>query len=241
MKSIETFCGIKVDLFETDIGKYYLPDGNDQDAVLAHMKDGRIFDKWVYDKAKKFTKPGTSILDLGANFGQMSMEFSKIVGDQGLVYCFECFPPSVDLIHMSLEANEITNVKVISNAVYEKSGIDFFYKNPESQQYICFGSYGVSPKLEDSKYKVKTIAIDDMNIEEPISFMKVDVQGADLHAMRGAKKTILKNKMPIVYEYEEILSEEFGVALADYKEFVEEIGYQETDHYISNYLIEPKQ
>ena len=35
--------------------------------------------------------------------------------------------------------------------------------------------------------------------------MKIDVQGMDLKVLKGSKKTILKHKMPIIFEYEDIL------------------------------------
>ena len=33
--------------------------------------------------------------------------------------------------------------------------------------------------------------------------MKIDVQGYDLDVLKGSEKTILKHKMPIIFEYEE--------------------------------------
>ena len=49
---------------------------------------------------------------------------------------------------------------------------------------------------------IKAVKIDDLIIKEKISFMKIDIQGKDLDALKGAKKTILNNKMPILFEYE---------------------------------------
>ena len=54
-----------------------------------------------------------------------------------------------------------------------------------------------------------SIKIDDLSIKQKISFMKIDVQGYDLKILKGAEKTIKKNKMPIIIEY----SEEFEAVL----------------------------
>ena len=42
-----------------------------------------------------------------------------------------------------------------------------------------------------------------------ISFFKIDVQGYDLNVLKGAKNTILKHKMPIMFEYEKDFENEF--------------------------------
>ena len=65
-----------------------------------------------------------------------------------------------------------------------------------------------------------------MNIKEKISFMKIDVQGKDLEVLKGAKQTILKNKMPILFEYEESFENVYGYKFKDFKNFIDEINYK---------------
>jgi SAM-dependent methyltransferase len=69
--------------------------------------------------------------------------------------------------------------------------------------------------------------------------MKVDVQGSDLFAMRGARETIRKHCMPIVFEFEALFQEEFGTSWTMYEEFIREIGYRITANDGPNFLIEP--
>lgn len=87
-----------------------------------------------------------------------------------------------------------------------------------------YGSYGIDYHRSDGN-EVKTIAIDDLNIDKPISFMKFDIQGADLFGMQGAIKTIKKNRMPILFEYESSLEGKVPVSFQDYIDFVKSIGY----------------
>ena len=232
--------GYGIDLYKTKTGHYCLPVGPETDWVMKSIKADEIFDEWVVDKAREYSKPNTAILDVGANFGQMSVLFSRMVGVSGKVYSFECFPDIIFLLKTNLAVNGCDNSIVISNAVYDECGREFTYEEPTFEKYESFGSYGLNPTLDDGKLKIKTITIDSLNIDMPVSFMKVDVQGADLAAMRGAKSLIEKFRPAIVYEYEERYDEQFGVSKGHYQEFVDSIGYQliESDH--DNYLICPK-
>ena len=79
-----------------------------------------------------------------------------------------------------------------------------------------------------------------LQIKEPISFIKVDIQGCDLFALQGAKETILKNKPAIIFEYEEQFQEEFNTTFNDYVEFVKSINYKFVKTYMDiNYLVVP--
>src|SRR5687768_2252227 len=63
--------------YETPIGNYYLPK-LENDGIASEMRSGRFFEPEVIEIVKKYIQPGSIVLDVGANFGQMAIEFSKI-------------------------------------------------------------------------------------------------------------------------------------------------------------------
>ena len=96
-------------------------------------------------------------------------------------------------------------------------------------------------QIKKKTHKIKAIKIDDINFEKKISAMKIDIQGYDLDALKGSKKTILKHKMPIIFEYEEKFEKEFNYTFKDFENFINEINYKiETKIDEINYLIVPK-
>jgi len=228
------------DYFETPIGNYYLPQNIKGDLVAIEMKKGQLFDSQIIDIAKLYIKKETSVLDIGANYGQMSIEFGKLLSDTGTVYAFEAQETVFNVLSANLEANRIKNVKTFFNAVYDKNNIDLIFPEPDFVRFSSYGSYGIDPNAKVGK-KVKSITIDSIEFDQHISFMKIDIQGSDLFALRGAVKTIEKYKMPIIFEYEEQFQEEFGTSFQDYVDFVNDIGYKflKTVQEI-NYLIVPK-
>lgn len=229
-----------LDYFETPIGNYYLPQKNKGDIVAQKMKEGNLFEPFIIDVAKKYIKKGTSVLDIGANYGQMSIEFSKLVSDTGSVYAFEAQEIVFNILSENLKANGSKNVKTFFNAVYDKQDIELFFPEPDFVRFSSYGSYGIDPNAKTGK-KVKSITIDSIEFEQPVSFMKIDIQGSDLFALQGAVKTIEKYKMPVIFEYEEQFQHEFGTSFQDYVTFVNDIGYKflQTVQHI-NYLIVPK-
>ena len=54
--------------------------------------------------------------------------------------------------------------------------------------------------------------------------MKIDTEGIDLMVMKGAYKTILRNKMPIIFEYDEKHSN-YNYTLLDVKKYLSKINY----------------
>src|SRR5260221_5584024 len=92
-------------LYTTATGRYYLPTDAHQDTVANTIKDNLIFDAEIVQVAKKYIKENTAIVDIGANFGQMSILFSEMVGNFGKVYSFEADDFIFDILKKNIQIN----------------------------------------------------------------------------------------------------------------------------------------
>lgn len=229
----------RFDYYETPKGNYYFPKNCKGDIVANAIKTGKLFDEVIFDLAKSYITPNSVILDVGANYGQMAIEFSK-VAESTIVYAFEAQKLVFDVLEKNIESNNVRNVKLFYNAVYDTNDIELIFPVPDLVRFPSYGSYGIDLNAKKG-IKVRSLAIDSLSFDLPISFMKVDIQGSDLAAMRGAINTIAKHKMPIIFEYEEQFQEDFKTTFQDYVDFVNNIGYKflKTVQNI-NYLIVPK-
>lgn len=226
---------------ETPMGNYSLPmNGLEKDAVTTVLVRGKIFEPEVIEVAKKYIRKGTVVLDIGANFGQMSIEFSKLVGEKGKVFSFEAQEFVFNYLEKNIKNNNILNVEIIKKAIWDKDDISLYFSEPDMNSGAPYSGKSVSTNFE--KKEIKTITIDSLNIQEPISFMKVDIEGADIFALRGAKNTILKNRMPIIFEYLQHMQTEFEISLQDYIEFADSINYRFSEVVLGiNYVMIPKE
>lgn len=230
-----------LNLYKTPTGKYYLPSFLKKDLVLNTITRGLVYDEEIIELSKKYISSNTSFLDVGANYGQMSILLSKHIESigNGKVYAFEAEPFVGETLKKNIEINNCKNVEIILGAVHFKSGDKLIFPEPDFKRFDSYGSYGITP-LATSGRTVETITIDNLEIKEKISFIKIDIQGSDLFALQGAKQTILKNKPVIIFEFEEQLQKEFKTSFNDYVDFVKSIDYKFIEVVSSvNYLIVP--
>lgn len=213
----------RLSFFETATGKYYLPTDALGDAIARDIKADRVFDAPVFEVAKKYIKPGTIALDVGANFGQMAVLMSKLVGPDGMVYAFDADDFVFRILEKNAKANA-ENIRTVFGAVHHTGGETLYFPVQDFERFGSYGSYGID-YVHGRGRAVPTIAIDDIDFQKPISFMKVDIQGGDLLALKGAARTIAKHRMPIIFEYEYLFEDELRLSFQEYVDFVLGSGY----------------
>jgi len=230
----------RLTLYETKTGKYYLPTDAHGDFVAHTIINNGVYEEEVVDCAKKYVQPDSAVLDVGANFGQMTVIFSSMVGQKGKVYSFDADDFVFDILKKNIEVNNLVNVTPIFGAVHNVTGETLFFPEQDFVKWGAYGAYGIDYNARSGR-KVPTITIDSLNIADKISFMKIDIQGGDLLALKGAVQTIKRNKMPIIFEYESAYQDDFKFNFQEYVDFVLSIGYR-FDKVICghNYLVLPK-
>lgn len=224
----------------TPIGNYYLPDHAPDDIVVQSMQAGAVFELEVVEVARRFIRPGSAVIDAGANFGQMALLFGEAAGPEGLVYALEAQRWIHDVLVRNIGANHAQNVVPIFAAIFNESGRQFRFPRPDLVRFGAYGSYNL-PLASAVGDPVESLKIDDLDIDRPVSFMKVDLQGCDLFAMQGAITTIERHRMPILFEFEEEFQAEYGTNFQAYLDFVASIDYRFSQTVLGkNYLIEPR-
>ena len=76
----------------------------------------------------QFIKPGDTVLDIGANFGVYTHEFSKLVGSEGKVYSFEPIPETYGRLCYCVDKLNLNNVEVFDVALSDRDGLSRQYR-----------------------------------------------------------------------------------------------------------------
>lgn len=190
------------------------------------------WDKRVY---LSFVKSGDTVLDIGANFGSHTILFSHLVGARGKVLSFEPVPASFEALRETVAVRaRFSNIELLKYAIGNpRRGDERAFVNvpggdfgQASLRVQAAGSWEHNPEIH--RYPVTLIALD--AVEEvaklgKINFVKIDVEGGELDAIKGAQRT-LKAHLPALYcELYDKWTASFGYTPADLIRFVQSLGY----------------
>ena len=135
-------------------------------------------------------KPGFHVLDIGANIGFYTEVLSKLVGTKGCVYAFEPDVTNVKHLQQNLRTNE--NVTLINKAVSDKTGPIKIYLS--KMLNVDHRTYPVDEYAD--VMEINATSIDDylkLNNCTRVDFIKMDIQGYEMAALRGMEKTLKNN------------------------------------------------
>ncbi|MBB3561197.1 FkbM family methyltransferase [Rhizobium sp. BK512] len=133
-------------------------------------------------------RPGMIVVDIGANIGVYTRFFSRLVGSEGTVHCFE--PDPINFNRLKRNVGSLRNVLAIPSAVGERTGSVKLYTSDEMNvDHRTFDS-GDGRKSID----VPLVALDDyFPSGQRIDFIKIDVQGYEMNVLLGAKRILTEN------------------------------------------------
>ena len=186
--------------------------------ILPH----RSYEEDITELAPLFIQPNTTVLDVGAGDGKMSILFSEMVGTSGRVMAFEAEAQPFALLESNLQANPRQNITVHHRVCFVRSGEWLSHPGPKVDHPT---SAGLEPRGQLHQ-KVETLSIDDLSLAQPVSLMKVKTDGCNLLVLQGAAKTIQKHHMPILLEYKEQLNEASKTSLQDYLRLMSGLSYR---------------
>jgi FkbM family methyltransferase len=139
-------------------------------------------------------KPGMVAVDVGANIGYYTIIFARQVGSQGKVYAFEPQMTNCEVLSKSINANGFdSTVTLVQKAVSNVNGNNqLFLSVPGSGQASLYKS----AETGKNSITIDTITMDSYFVKEgwpEISLIKIDVEGAEILALEGAKELITRN------------------------------------------------
>jgi FkbM family methyltransferase len=174
-------------------------------------------------------RAGDVVLDVGGHYGEYAVLFAALVGPQGRVVTFEPDRAARPVLHANLALNRFTDrVRVEEYAVFDESSVQsLFARNGNAQSSLARAGLGGSESDDDvEKYSVSAIRLDEYvrNKGLPMpSAIKIDVEGAELRALRGAGDLLRSNAL-IMCELHPYAWGEFETSFDDILRLVHDSG-----------------
>jgi FkbM family methyltransferase len=130
--------------------------------------------------------------DLGAHIGFYSLMASKIVGSDGRVYSLEPDPDNFQICRETVTRNSLTNVEVDQFAVWERDELVRFHRQVGNRMS---GGLEVPSRSRigwvEEELSVQGFCLDSFAKDRmPPDVVKMDVEGAEQYALRGASELL---------------------------------------------------
>lgn len=182
----------------------------------------------------QYLVPNMVVLDIGANIGEITLLAAKRVGTHGRVYAFEPMDNIANKLTQHIELNHFTQVEIHRCALGNESNSQIaIYSSCGQQVKDKHEGLGSLYRKDNQEQPIQYVELTTMDIwitQQPkmqtIDFIKIDIEGAELACLQGAKETLKKFKPKIIIEIQDFSAERAGYKATDIIDLLSELGYE---------------
>ena len=170
-----------------------------------------------------FLPDGGTFIDCGANIGAYTTKAARLVGPAGRVVAIEPGDASYRCLARNIALNRPTNVTLVKKAIAETEGTSRLYHSdggPASFSLIEQEGVGFE--------EVATTTIDrivDSAGLARVDCIKIDVEGIELPALRGAAQTLKAFRPVVIFEITSPGARRVGSSFEGIRGFLSSLGY----------------
>jgi len=187
--------------------------------------------KWepeMSHKLAQYITPGDTFVDIGANIGYHTLFSASLLKNTGKVIAFEPIKRLAQQIEESVAANQFDNVEVYQNGLGDKAAELDLYVRDENMGGSSLSKYENLNLVSASS--VETISIKTLDsllpAETRINVMKIDVEGHEFEALKGAENLLREQKPVIFMEFSPIFYKlDYPGKASELITFLESFGY----------------
>jgi FkbM family methyltransferase len=200
----------------------------DQDDSMG-LSLGGVYEPVETKLVRELVRPGSVVLDVGANIGYFTLLFARLVGSSGHVIAFEPDPYSFDLLARNIRANEYGNVTALQLAA----------SNQESRLRLYRDRFGnLDHGLMESSSDVEGITIRSVRLDDflptvtdrAIDFVKMDIQGSEGWALEGMERRLREmNTSLLLTEFWPTGLDRIGYGALNFLRLLQRLGFEMVD------------
>ncbi len=152
------------------------------------LRQDLVHRDWDLAATQLLVRPGTHVVDVGANVGVWTHFLSRLVGHTGRVWSFEPIPETFALLRANIERFRLGNVVLIDRAVSDADTRVSMSVPKDSRGVRNYHLARVGQTSSSFCFQISSVRLDSWFIEagEPlVTFVKIDTEGHELACVRG--------------------------------------------------------
>jgi len=191
--------------YQQELKRLYFSRQINKGTFVSDENEFYILQRWV--------NKGDWVIDVGANIGHYTKRLSELVSETGRVIAIEPIPDTFELLAANMAKVSYNNVSLFNIAASESSsikGMALPKLDTGLDNYFMAKITKSNPSLE-----ILCLSIDSLNLPRPISLVKIDAEGHDIHVLKGME-SLLKKDHPVL-----IIEED----TSEVEEYLDKFGY----------------
>lgn len=203
--------------------------------------DGRFafsnFEDWgqgkneAFDEIIETARGANCVLDVGAHIGLISLPVSRVIGNGGKIFAFEPAESNRYYLGRHLAINDIINVDVIDALVGENDADEVTFYEAEGDNPMNSVAHGDDEGFYAATKK-RQVCIDTFCQHRELTpdIIKIDVEGAEIGVLKGARGVIERCRPMIFLSVHPRQISDLGQTTGELARLIEEMDYDCFDH-----------
>jgi FkbM family methyltransferase len=194
------------------------------DSVGSAIRSKGCYEPEVVSVFLSHIKHGQTVIDVGAHVGQYTL-FAAGIGCT--VHSFEPEPKTFAILSANVAQNGLARVSLNQCALAQSSHSARLF----SARSDNIGATSLIPNKYTSNIStlVSCVSLDAYLADHgnpEISFIKIDVEGAEMDVLRGAKSVLSHYRPQLIVEFNEPMQAASGSSCSDIVDFLRSFGYR---------------
>lgn len=182
---------------------------------------------------KRELRAGMVFVDVGANFGEISLVAAKCVGSSGRVIAFEPMDAVANELEMNARQNGLPQITLVRMGLSDKSAqhIPLYASCGQGlpgDEHKGLGSLFGNPVETEPAQHISVTTLDEWVTAHSINridMLKIDIEGAELPCLIGARQTLQTCRPRLIVEVQEPTAIAAGYHARDILDFLAKLGY----------------
>ena len=132
-----------------------------------------------------FLREGCTVIDVGANIGDLTLPLARIVGESGSVYAIESHPETFNVLCANLALNGIRNTVPVNAFVATSDKVETGSPVWGKFAYVS------------ERWPTRFVALDELELAA-CDLIKIDVDGHEMEVLRSGEMHIERHR-PVLY------------------------------------------